>query len=320
MKKLLILLLTLGILGFGGYVYYKEGTLPVNKKSSETQIFIIKKGDSLNEISKNLEKEELIRNKLVFYIVVKQLGIEKSIQAGDFRLSQSMDVYELSETLTHGTLDIWVTIIEGLRKEEIADIVSKNFNIPAIEFIKAANEGYLFPDTYLIPREATTENILAILTNTFNNKYSDKIKEKASKLSLTQKDVIILASLIEREALYANDRQKVANVLLKRIEKGFPLEIDATVQYALGYQPKEKSWWKKHLTQKDLDTDSEYNTRKYTGLPPEPICSPGLASIEAVVNATTDTPYLFYVSDINGKLHYAITLEEHNENIKKYLQ
>ena len=320
MKKLLILLLTLGILGFGGYLYYKEGTLPVNKKSSETQIFVIKKGDSLNEISKNLEKEELIRNKLVFYLVVKQLGIEKSIQAGDFRLSQSMDVYKLSETLTHGTLDIWITIIEGLRKEEIADIVSKNFNIPAIEFTKTANEGYLFPDTYLIPREATTENILAILTNTFNLKYSDEIKEKASKLGLTQKDVIILASLIEREALYDNDRQKVANVLLKRIEKGFPLEIDATVQYALGYQPKEKTWWKQHLTQKDLDTDSQYNTRKYAGMPPGPICSPGLASIEAVVNANLNTPYLFYVSDMNGKLHYAITLEEHNENIKKYLQ
>jgi len=161
---------------------------------------------------------------------------------------------------------------------------------------------------------------LAILTNTFNLKYSDEIKEKASKLGLTQKDVIILASLIEREALYDNDRQKVANVLLKRIEKGFPLEIDATVQYALGYQPKEKTWWKQHLTQKDLDTDSQYNTRKYAGMPPGPICSPGLASIEAVVNANLNTPYLFYVSDMNGKLHYAITLEEHNENIKKYLQ
>ena len=147
----------------GSYLYFKEGTLPVNKSGKESKIFIINKGDTLSIIANNLSNEKLIRNKVVFFFVVKQMGIEKKIQAGDFRLSPFMDVYEIAQNLTHGTLDIWVTIIEGLRKEEVAQVISKEFSIPEIEFVNLAQEGYLFPDTYLIPRQATAESILAIL-------------------------------------------------------------------------------------------------------------------------------------------------------------
>ncbi|PIS16014.1 endolytic transglycosylase MltG [Candidatus Roizmanbacteria bacterium CG09_land_8_20_14_0_10_41_9] len=320
MKKALIFL-SIMVFGItGGYLYFKEGTLPVNKNEKESKIFVISKGDELTTIANNLSNEKLIRNKIVFFFVVKQMGIEKNIQAGDFRLSSVMDVYEIAQNLTHGTLDIWVTIIEGLRKEEIAQIISKEFSIPEIEFVNLAQEGYLFPDTYLIPRQATAESILTILKNNFYQKYTPELAQKAKGLKLSESEVVTLASLVEREARFDSDRQGVANVLLKRLSENWPLQIDATIQYALGYQPVEKTWWKINLTHDDLEVDSPYNTYRNTGLPPGSICNPGLASLQAVVNADPNTAFRFYVSDKNGHLHFARTIEEHNENIRKYVQ
>lgn len=311
-----IILLTI----FGLFLFYKEGTLPVNKFDKKNKIFVIRPGEPLSTIAKNLSKEDLIRNKIVFYLVVKQLGIEKKIQAGDFRLSPSMDVYQIAKTLTHGTLDLWVTIVEGLRKEEIAQIIAQKLALPETEFLKETKEGYLFPDTYLIPRQATTGAIIQILTNNFYRRFSQDLRKKAEQKGLTEKEVLIIASLVEKEAKYDNDRKKVASIIIKRWQADWPLQIDATIQYALGYQPNENSWWKSALTKEDLEIDSPYNTYKNKGLPPTPIANPGLASIEAVVNADKNIPYWYYLSDKTGKMHYAITLEEHNKNIKKYLR
>jgi len=319
MKRLLFFLILVGILGAGFYLYYKEGTLPVNSKEPKTKIFVIEKGESLSSIAKKLSSEELIRNKIVFYLVVKQKGIDKNIQAGDFRLSTTMNVYEIADNLTRGTLDVWVTIIEGLRKEEIAQIISKNLGIPEVEFLKYGKEGYLFPDTYLIPREATAESVVQMLENNFENKFDSILRQKAKTKGLSSNGAIILASLVEREARLGEDRPLVASVILNRLNAGMKLDIDATVQYALGYQPEEKTWWKKNLTQEDLKIDSPYNTYTNAGLPPGPISNPGLASIKAVVDAP-ETDYLFYVSDSNGKLHFAKNIEGHNENIRKYLK
>ncbi len=319
MKKNLLALVLFLTMAFGVFLYYKEGTLPVNNKNKTTKIFVIQRGETVTEIAKNLEKEELIRNKIVFYLVVKQLGIESKIQAGDYRLSPVMNVYEIAKTLTKGTLDIWITIVEGLRKEEIAQIFSRELNIPESEFLKYAQEGYLFPDTYLIPREASIGAVISILTKNFNKKYSQDLRNKAIGKGLTEKEVITLASLIEREAKFAEDRPKVAGVLLNRLELEMKLDIDATVQYVLGYQSEEKTWWKKSLTFEDLGVDSLYNTYKNKDLPPGPIANPGLAAIEAILTPT-QTDYLYYLSDKDGKMHYAETFEGHNENIRKYLR
>lgn len=319
MKKIII---SIGIFLFffiSGFIFYKEGLLPVNKNAKETKIFVIRKGESLNQIIQKLEKEGLIRSRLVFYLVVKKLGIERKIQAGDFRLSPAMDTQTIAKTLTKGTLDIWVTIIEGLRKEEVAQILSQNLNIPESEFLKVSKEGYLFPDTYLIPHYATAEAIVKILYNNFNLKFNEELRQKAKNKNLTEKEILIIASLVEKEAKFADDRSKVASIILKRLKADWPLQIDATVQYALGYQPEEKTWWKKNLTKEDLEIDSPYNTYKNKGLPPTPICNPGLASIKAVIDADENTPYWFYISDKTGRMHYSKTIEEHNKNIQKYL-
>ncbi len=320
MKKNLVFLLIFFPLLIFGWFYYKEGSMPVNKKDNSTKIFVIQKGEGLNSIVKRLYKEDLIRSRLVFFLLVKKMGIEKKIQAGDFRLSPSMSAEEIAKTLTHGTLDIWVTIIEGLRREEIANVIAKNFNIPEIEFVKYAKEGYLFPDTYLFPKNADAQMIIKIMTDNFNRKFNQSLRKKAKKrLNLNEEQVLILASLVEREAKFDQDRKEVASILLKRLKNDWPLQVDATIQYALGYQAKEKTWWKKRLTQDDLEINSPYNTYKNLGLPPTPICNPGLASIIAVVEADLNTANWFYLSDKTGRMHFAVTLEEHNRNIEKYL-
>lgn len=317
--KLSVIVAGLGFLVFGFYLYFKEGSLPVNKNNKTTKIFVISKGESLTSIINRLSREGLIRNKLVFYLLVKKLGIEKKIQAGDFRLSPSMSAEEIAKNLTHGTLDLWVTIIEGLRKEEIAQIINQNFNIPEVEFIKFVKEGYLFPDTYLIPKNADLEMILKIFESNFNQKINENIRKEIKNKGLTLDEVLTIASLVEREAKYSEDRPLVASVIFNRLNSNMKLDIDATVQYALGYQIKEKTWWKRNLTKQDLEIVSPYNTYKVVGLPPTPIANPGLDSIKAVINAPK-TDYYYYISDKSGRLHFAKTLEEHNENIRRYLK
>jgi UPF0755 protein len=319
MKKSLITLCIFLISAVALFIFYREGSLPVNKNHKDSEIFVINPGEGLNSITRRLSTDELIRSRIVFYLVVKQLGIEKKIQAGDFRLSQSMSAKQLAEELTHGTIDQWVQIVEGLRKEEIAEIVTKNFSFTENEFNALSPEGFLFPDTYLVPKQATAQFIVNLLTNTFDQKYTPEMQKKAQKLGLTREQVVTLASIVEREARSKEAKNQVASILLKRIENDMPLQVDATVQYVLGYQPAEKTWWKRHLSLQDLKVDSAYNTYINAGLPPGPICNPGIDAIEAVVNADTSTPYLFYITGNDNKMHYASTSAEHQRNIEKYL-
>lgn len=321
MKKIIVLIGILLILGISLYLYYKEGTLPVNAKNKETQIFVIRRGEPVNQIVQRLHKQGLIRNSIVFYFIIKQLGLDNKIQAGDFRLSPAMPATEIAQTLTKGTLDIWLTVIEGLRKEEVAQVVSQNIGLPETEFIKEAQEGYLFPDTYLISRTATIGAVLAVFKSNFDRKYTDSLRNEARKKGLTDHEVLTLASLVEKEARSFENRVKVASIILKRYRNNWALDIDATIQYALGYQPREKTWWKKNLTRADLEINSPYNTYKNRGLPPGPICNPGLSSIKAVLAGNENTPYWFYISSKDGsKMLYATTIEEHNQNIQRYLR
>lgn len=321
MKKRYISLLLICIAVVFGILYYKEGTLPADPTDTHARIFVIDKGSGVNEIVKNLHREGLIRDRIAFYILVKRLGIESKIQAGDFRIAPSMSANEIAVSLTKGTLDIWVTVIEGLRKEEVAHILSRDIGIPEIEFLKYANEGYLFPDTYLFPRDVNIETVLSIFDRNFTKRVTPEIRSQIAKKGLTFDQGLTLASLVEREARRSADKKMVASILLKRYEGGWPLQIDATVQYALGYQEATRTWWKKSLTKSDLAIESPYNTYQHPGIPPAPISSPGIDSIQAVAEADPSVPYYFYISNSAGsKMYYARTIEEHNENIRKYLK
>lgn len=319
MKKIFLISSILIIVSIILGIIYYEGRLPVNKDAEKSVMFVINRGESLDSIINKLSNEKLIRSRIVFYLIVKQLGIEKNIQAGDFRLSQSMSATEIAKELTHGAVDVWVTVREGLRKEEVAELMSAEFNISETEFNNLAKEGYLFPDTYLIPKSPSVEQIINIMESTFNKRYSQELQKLARDKGWTDLELITFASIIEKEAT-AKDRDIIANILYKRLLENYPLQVDATVQYALGYQVSEKRWWKKFTTFEDLEYNSPYNTYKNKGLPPGPICSPSLASIKAAAEATGKTPYMFYLHDKNGKIYYAKTFEEHQKNIEKYLR
>ena len=317
MRKLIVVSVLILIIAVIGTFWLQNGNLAVNPQDKTPVIFVINNGDGIREIANNLKREGLIRDSVVFFLITKQGGLDKQIQAGDFRLSRSMSATEIANALTHGTLDIWVTIPEGIRAEEIADILEEkmpNYEKGWREALNQ-NEGYLFPDTYLIPRDAEIDLIISILKNNFQAKYDSVKNLKAN--GLTDEETVILASMVEREAKYEQDRPLVSSVITNRLDLGMKLDIDATLQYALGFQEDEKRWWKKGLTAADKKIESPYNTYANAGLPPAPISNPGLSAIKAAL-VPSKTNYLYYITDANGKNRYATTIEGHNENIKTY--
>ncbi len=306
-----------------GLAWFFWATSPLCSVDCQNNIFIIEKGESLGKIAQNLEEEELVRSSLVFQLMAAKLGVSRQIQAGDFRLNSGMSPEEIAQELTLGTLDRWITLIEGWRREETAGKVATSLGgeeslFNQNEFLNLTKnlEGKLFPDTYLIPKDADAQRVVEMLITNFN--------KKTQGLTVDQKD-LILASIVEREAKHAEDRPIVAGVLLNRLNVGMPLQADATVQYAVATAHCSlptvhcQEWWPKSLSREDLQIDSPYNTYKYTGLPPAPICSPGLASIKAALEPQ-ETEYWFYLSDNQGRIHYAKTHEEHQDNIEKYLR
>jgi UPF0755 protein len=301
--KPLLLLAALSALLFA---YWRWGNLPVDKKNQTEQVFVVPQGQATSTIAQRLKQEKLIKSPIIFRLVVEQKGLSGKLQAGDFRLNRAMNLKTIVENLTHGSLDYWITFPEGLRVEEYAQRLAEKSAIDQQAFILAAKpfEGQLFPDTYLIPNTAAVEDIVSMLTNTFAKKSPTKDKR-----------IIIIASLIEREAKHEQDRKLVASVIHNRLEIGMALQIDATVQYLLG---RDEDWWPKNLTRENLQIKSPYNTYLNPSLPPAPIANPGLASLQAAL-APAETDYLYYVSDSAGYNHYAVTLEEHQANIAEFL-
>lgn len=313
-----LFLVICGFMVIGG-LWWQDATSPVDPEDKKIRTFVIARGETVRSIATNLSQARIIRSSTGFYILVKLLGLERSIQAGHFRLHPAMSAREVAEQLTHGIVDVWVTILEGWRLEEVAAKVARELEIPEQELIRSGIEGKMFPDTYLIPRDATAGAVAKIFLDNFEKKVPLEEQMKAAKQGLTFDEVIILASLVEREGRSDSDRPMIAGVLLNRLKIKMPLQVDATLQYALGYQANEKTWWKKGLTQDDIQVDSAYNTYKQTGLPPRPIASPGLAAIKAVLEPS-DSDFLYYIHDKDGIAHYGRTIQEHNANVSKYLQ
>lgn len=317
MRKISVLIIILILLGLGSMFWWQNGVSAVNKNDKAQKLFVIGKGEGVREIANSLKRQRFIKDPIVFFLLVRfNLNLDNKIQAGDHRLSPSWNAQEIAKALTQSSNDVWITIPEGYRAQEIADLLQKD--IPAFKDSwrkeLETNEGYLFPDTYLIPKTSSLNLIISILKNNFETKFSNV---STSSSNLDKNEIVMVASLIEREARLSQDRPLVASVIYNRLNLGMKLDIDATVQYALGYQTDEKRWWKKNLTQDDLKIDSPYNTYTNPGLPPTPISNPGLDSLEAAENPAK-TDYLFYISDKNGVNHYAKTIDEQNANINKY--
>lgn len=302
-----------------GVFWWQDGMSPVDINDQSSVLFVVKRGESVQSIVNRLAAERLIRSRVVFFLLIKLQQADGKIQAGDFRLKRSMTAQEVLKELQHGAIDVWVTILEGWRAEEIAERLSKDLRISPREFLAVAKEGYMFPDTYLLPKDASASAIVGILERNFDRRVPKSLREKASDIGLSFEDVVILASLVEREGRTKEDKRMIAGILLNRLRKGMKLDVDATLQYIIGYDASERTWWKKGLTNEHKQIDSPYNTYMYKGLPPGPICNPGLSSIEATLDPIP-SDYLFYLHDKQGNPHYAKTLDEHERNIARYLR
>lgn len=280
--------------------------------SSDTtkKVFVINEGEPLLSIATRLEKNHYIQNRYVFILESYFLGLHQKIQAGTFYLTSSESLPNLIQKIAKGgTHDYWLKIIPGQRLEQFA---------PDSDFLAVAKkfEGQLYPDSYLIPEKYTDTQIIDLILNNFEKKLAEA-KENFT-TSLGDSDTLVLASLLEREAKTLTDKKIIAGILSNRLEAGMPLQIDATVQYARDSQKHPTLYWQA-LSKSDLSINSFYNTYKNRGLPPAPICNPGLDSLTAAYHPT-NTNYVYYLSDATGQIHYAASLSEHNANVAKYLQ
>lgn len=300
------------------WLWWSQAIKPPVPDDKTSVLFSIESGENIRSIADKLQKQNLIRSPVAFFLLARFGSVADKIQAGEFRLSRNADMYKIADSLTHGTVDVQITIPEGYRNEEIALKLAQSLSIPENEFLKAAEEGFMFPDTYLIPKEASASQVSKIFLDNFNKKVTEKEISLIKQKNLTLDEMINIASIVEREAKFDEDRPLVASVILNRLNIRMKLDIDATIQYALGYIPAEKSWWKKEITLEDLEIDSPYNTYKNPGLPPTPIANPGLKAILAVLEAPK-TDYLYYIADKTGKSHFAKDFDEHARNIAKYL-
>lgn len=341
-KRLLFIIggvLLIVLLPIFSFFYYN---FAINRPSQtvDEHTIEIEPGWSISTISKELYTKDVINSRalFIFYILVNNL--EQDIQAGEYMIPPGVSLKELSDMLQYGTKDVRITFLEGWRVEQFALAATEKFeDVDYEDFVERArdSEGYLFPDTYVFPHDITTQEIIDHLKDTFDSKTAELLNEDAlEKVGLSKEEVIIMASIVEREVADPLDRALVAGVLLKRYRNGMPLGADATVQYYAPFlrigcslesenicptddRAKEIDWWPYSLTQAELDYDSPYNTRKYEGLPPSPISSVSLSAIESVLNYK-ESENLYYLTDPEGVTHFAQTLEEHERNIALYLR
>lgn len=294
----------------GVFSYIKINSKAISANTANV-MFTINSGDSLVNISQKLKSKSLIRDQNTFLFYAHYLGLNKKIQAGTFRLSSSLSTPEIIATLSSGGVsDYWLKIIEGTRVEENVKSFPKDTSFES-------KEGYLFPDSYLIPTYYSADQIFEVIQGNFDQKFA-QAKEGATNTKMTDKQILILASIIEREARTLKSKQGVAGVLLNRLNINMALQVDASVQYARDSKNKPIDYWQP-INSSDLSIVSIFNTYKNPGLPPSPICNPGYDSIYAAFHPT-ESDYLYYLTGNDNQMHYATTLEEHDSNITKYLK
>lgn len=277
--------------------------------------FFVPKNSSVGEIAEILRSKKVIIDPFGFTLIVRALKSDRNLKSGNYRISRVKNVFEIISILEEGVpqKQVKVTIPEGFTVYDVARRLKENGIIAnENDFVEKAKqfEGYLFPDTYFFYKGESPEKIIDAMKSRFYEVLPENYEEMAKKKGLTLKEAVILASIVEKEAKFDKDRPLVASVFLNRLKIGMPLQSDATVNYAL----KSNKLW---LSRNDLNVDSPYNTYKYTGLPPGPICNPGLKSLLAVVNAPK-TDYYYFLTKPDGEAVFERTLEEHNRNIRKY--
>ncbi|MFA5076079.1 MAG: endolytic transglycosylase MltG [Patescibacteria group bacterium] len=339
MKKIIFIVLLLAMVLaaiLAGY-FLADVFLADKSANSQSQSFVVKKGQGVNEISVNLHAAGLINNQFNFETYLWLLRREGKIQAGEYLLNPQMSLRELTNIITYGraTNEKILTILEGWNNQEIASylVVSlwpeqdkekylADFNLAAqqnfdYQFLSSKPaavdlEGYLFPDTYNFYASSTPEEVVNKMLSNFDQKLAVDLREEIQKQKKTIHQVVTLASIIEEEVRTEQDRRLVADIFLRRLAINMALQADSTVNYVTGKKMAAISYT-------DRDIDSPYNTYQNPGLPPGPICNPGLDSIKAVVYPITND-YWYFLTTPDGQVIYSKTLEQHNIAKAKYLK
>ncbi len=320
------LVICLLLLLAAGYFYYSNGLKAASSAADAETIQIdIQKGSGLKSIAKLLENENAIKDSFVFELYSKLNNKADKLKAGKYSINNSMDVPEIVEVIVSGKAlidTVKFTIPEGYNQAQIVEKLN-SLGVVSPEDIQAALkaenykyefigqipdrenklEGYLFPDTYEIYRDTAAETIIDKMLQRFDTVFTEEYRNRAKELNMTIDQVIILASIIEREAKLDTERKTISAVFHNRLKKNMKLQSCATIQYLLKEQ-------KEVLTYKDLEIESPYNTYKYAGLPPGPISSPGLKSIEAALYPE-EVDYLYFVTKGDGSHIFTKTYSEH---------
>ena len=322
---MLAMLLLIGL--FGGHMAY-DLAQPVSAGSGALVTITVKPGMSTQDIGQVLRESNLIKSVPLFRLVARIEGMEKSLQAAEYSFSPSMSVRRIVDMLARGEVAYrQFTVPEGYTIDQIATLLAeKNLadaakfkeaakNSPPFDYIEAGPtvvypvEGFAFPDTYRVARGVNEAQILRMMVYQFNDRFTSEMREQARQTGLSLREVIILASLVEKEARVETERPIIAGVFLNRLRLEMPLQSCATIQYILGYP-------KPELTVQDTQLPSPYNTYQHMGLPPGPIANPGIESIRAVLYpAVTDN--LYFVADSHGVHQFSRTYDQHLEAIAR---
>lgn len=301
------------------------------------QRFVVEPGSSVSEIGQRLQAQGLIRDSELFRIYMRLNGLDAGIKAGAFTLRPNMSIEQIALALQRSqSNEVQVTIPEGWRREEIAELLEQQIGVSADEFKRltqrasdynypflqglpgdATLEGYLFPDTYRLPENPTAQDVVLRMLDNFEAK-AGPLLQQAAQQNKTSRDIVTMASIVEREAVIPSERPTIASVYWNRLSIGQPMQADPTTQYALGYQPDQKSWWKKGLTLDDLkyEDPAGYNTYVNPALPPGPIASPGLSSLQAALQPA-QTNFYYFVAACNGdgSHQFSVTFDEHRAKL-----
>jgi UPF0755 protein len=271
----------------------------------------------------------VVRDELTLRAALRWTGASRGLQAGEYRFDRAMSPVEVVEKLARGEVyGHRVTFPEGLTILEMARVYASSKLGTAEDFIAASRdaslirsldpeatdlEGYLFPETYALPRGTPASRLVAMMVARFRAAYDDALQNRAREQGLTTRQAVTLASLVEEETAKAEERPLVAAVYRNRMQNGMPMQADPTVVYAL----QKAGQYDGNIRREDLSMDSPYNTYRYPGLPPGPIAAPGRASLEAALGPA-DVKYLYFVSRNDGSHVFAETLAEHNANVREY--
>jgi UPF0755 protein len=305
-------------------------TTPLNPNGVE-QTFRIEQGESIASVATRLEQSSIIVNAQAFYDYVVYTGLDLTIQAGDYTLDPALSIIDLTRKLQDATPeDINFVILSGWRMEEIAaSLPTSGLDISPEAFIAAAQtppqvlalpssatmEGFFLPDSYILPRSTTVDQLLEAIARNFALHISDDMRAGFSTQGLSVYQAVTLASIVERESINDDELALIASVFINRLNIGMTLGSDPTVQYALGYDSIGQTWWTNPLSFDNLKFDSPYNTYIYAGLPPGPIANPSLEALQAVAFPEVSPYYYFQAACDNSGYHtFAVTFEEHLAN------